>query len=206
MYFPVLHGSVLAVYLFHTQCFVSADPGCLLHAASALSLSVTVSLFPMSVSLLLSCTEAHLFTVWIPPRGGVECYLSFSVRPPLVWSSPGSSMSLEMVLSHGLYDWVVVCCVMTASYSLPCWWTGRSPPCLGFCKQCCSQHRRASMFSNWSFLRIHAQERDCCLRWGLGCWLPEEPLLLPTMAAPTCFPSGSAGGPPSPHPSSVSRM
>ena len=51
------------------------------------------------------------------------------------------------------------------------------------------------MFSNWSFLRIHAQERDCCLRWGLGCWLPEEPLLLPTMAAPTSFPAAVREGP-----------
>ena len=41
-----------------------------------------------------------------------------------------------------------------------CRWTFRLLPCLGYCKQCCNEHGGASIFSNYSFLQIYAQEWD----------------------------------------------
>ena len=37
-------------------------------------------------------------------------------------------------------------------------------PCLGYCKQCCCEHRGACIFSHYSFVWIYAQEN----RWGNG--------------------------------------
>lgn len=201
----MLYSSVLAVYLFYMQHFVSADPKLLLILLLPFP-SVTVSLFPMSASLLLLCTEAHLFTVWIPPRGGVECYLSFSVPPPHFWCD-----HLQAHPCH--WKWccltvfmtVIVCCVMTASYSLPCRGTGGQLLVLAFVNSAAANTGVRLCFPIGVFLGYTPRSRDCCLRWGLCCWLPEEPLLPPTMAAPTCFPSDS-GGPPSPHPASVPRV
>ena len=37
---------------------------------------------------------------------------------------------------------------------------GGLPPCLGYCDQCCCEHRRACTFLNYVFLWISAQEQD----------------------------------------------
>ena len=44
-------------------------------------------------------------------------------------------------------------------------WTIRLLPCLGYCKQCCYEHRGACIFLNYSFVQIYAQWRDCWVIW-----------------------------------------
>ena len=39
-------------------------------------------------------------------------------------------------------------CVWITSSPFICWWTLRLLPCLGYCKQCCSEHGGAWIFSN----------------------------------------------------------
>ena len=39
--------------------------------------------------------------------------------------------------------------------------TFRLLPCLGYCKQCCHEHRGACIFSNQIFLQLYAWEWDC---------------------------------------------
>ena len=58
---------------------------------------------------------------------------------------------------------VCVCvCVCVSHLLCPflCGWAFRLLPCLGSCKQCCSEHWGACTFSDYSFVQIHAQE------WG----------------------------------------
>ena len=38
-------------------------------------------------------------------------------------------------------------------------------PCPGYCKQCCNDHWRACVFLNYGFLRVYAQQWDCCVTW-----------------------------------------
>ena len=37
-----------------------------------------------------------------------------------------------------------------------CWWALGLFPCLGYCKQCCSEHWGACVFLNYGFLRVYA--------------------------------------------------
>ena len=47
------------------------------------------------------------------------------------------------------------------SYPFLCWWTFVLFPCLSYCKWCCYEHWGSCIFSNYVFLQIYAQERDC---------------------------------------------
>ena len=38
-------------------------------------------------------------------------------------------------------------------------------PYLGYCGQCCYEHRGACIFLNYSFVQIHAQDWDCWIIW-----------------------------------------
>ena len=46
-----------------------------------------------------------------------------------------------------------------------CQRTSRLLPCLGYCKQHCSEYRSACIFLNYGFLEIYAHEWDCCITW-----------------------------------------
>ena len=58
-------------------------------------------------------------------------------------------------------------------------WIPRLPQCLGHCKECCSEHWSASIFSNYRFAWIYAQEWDCRVIWKLYFQFLKEP--------PYCF-------------------
>ena len=60
-----------------------------------------------------------------------------------------------------LRGWVIFHCVPYLLYPFICRWTFRWLPCLGCCKQCCSEHWGARIFLNCGFLQIRAQEWDC---------------------------------------------
>ena len=71
-------------------------------------------------------------------------------------------MLLQMVLFHSFHGWVIFDCIYYIFfYPFPCWWTFRLLPCLGYCKECCSEHWGAGSFSNYGFPWIYAQEWDC---------------------------------------------
>ena len=61
-----------------------------------------------------------------------------------------------------------------------CQQTFRLFPCLGYCEQCCYEHRDACVFLNYSFVQICAQEWDCSIIWKHYFQVFEEPLY--------CFP------------------
>ena len=108
----------------------------------------------------------------------------------LVWSLPGPSMLLWMALFHS-FLWLTLCCVCGPRRLHPftCWWTLRSLPWLGYCKQWCCEHRAACVFLNQHFVWVCARERGC---WTI-CW-PEALHTVFTVAAPTYTPTHSAGG------------
>ena len=54
-------------------------------------------------------------------------------------------------------------------------WTFRFLPCLGYCKQCCSEHWDACICSNYGFLWIYAQEWDSWIIWQLYFQFFKEP-------------------------------
>ena len=53
----------------------------------------------------------------------------------------------------------------TPSLSIHCWCTSRLFPSLGYCKECCCEHRSACIFLNCSFVWVYAQEWDCQIIW-----------------------------------------
>ena len=68
---------------------------------------------------------------------------------------PGRQQSLgSQKVRH---DWVT----KTPSLFSHCWCTSRLFPSLGYCKECCCEHRSACIFLNCSFVWIYAQEWDC---------------------------------------------
>ena len=80
------------------------------------------------------------------------------------------------------YGQVVFLCLYIPHLLYPfiCRWTFRLFPCLGYCEQCCYEHRGACIFLNYSFVWIYAQEWDCWIIWQLYFQCFEEP--------PYCFP------------------
>ena len=80
-------------------------------------------------------------------------------------------MLLQMTLFHAFYGWVIFYCVYIYIphflYPFICQWTFRLFPCLGFCKECCCEHRGAFIFLNYSFVLVYAQEWDCWIIWQL---------------------------------------
>ena len=99
------------------------------------------------------------------------------------YQSLGPSILLQMAVFHAFTGWVVFHCMCVYMcvrvcvcvcvvyiyiyiyihtphllYPFLCQWTGRLLPCLGCCKQCCSEHWGARILSNHAFLQIYAQE------------------------------------------------
>ena len=75
-----------------------------------------------------------------------------------------------MRISSCIYDaadGIILFFFMAESYSIPhlnpfiCWWTFRLFPCLGYCEECCYEHKGACIFLNDSFVWICVQEWDC---------------------------------------------
>ena len=58
--------------------------------------------------------------------------------------------------------WVIFHCIYVPHLLYPflCWWTFRLLPCLGYYKQCCSEHWGTCIISDHVFLPIYAQEWD----------------------------------------------
>ena len=98
----------------------------------------------------------------------------------LVWSSLVASLLLQMALFHSFYGWVVFLYIyiyiyiyihtymIPYLYSFICWWTFRLFPLLGYCEECCYEHRGAWIFLNYSFVSCSAvsyyyDPMDCSL-------------------------------------------
>ena len=64
-----------------------------------------------------------------------------------------------MILFIAEYMYCV--CVPQLPYPFVCWWTSRSLPCPGYCKQCCNEHWGA-----WSFSILVSLE--CILSSGIA--------------------------------------
>ena len=63
------------------------------------------------------------------------------------------------ILQARILEWVAFCFSRGSFYpSVDI--LGGLPPCLGYCDQCCCEHRRACTFLNYVFLWISAQEQD----------------------------------------------
>ena len=92
----------------------------------------------------------------------------------LVWSSLGPSILLQMALFCSFHDWVIFHCIYAPHLLFPflCWWTLKLFPCLGCCKQGCSEHWRACIFSKKHLLNACL----CYLRAGSwGNWARHLP-------------------------------
>ena len=88
--------------------------------------------------------------------------ISSNISPPRsdllhsVWQSLGPSTLLPMASFHSFqFLWIYV---PHLPYPFPCWWAFRWLPCLGHCKQCCSEHWGAYVLLDHVFLWIYAQE------------------------------------------------
>ena len=65
-------------------------------------------------------------------------------------------------------DWHFHCvCAPRLLYPLICQWIYRLFPCLGYCEQCCYEHRSVCIFLNYSFVQIYDQEWDDEIIWQL---------------------------------------
>ena len=53
-------------------------------------------------------------------------------------------------------------------------------PCLGYCEQCCNEHKGACIFFKGSFVHIYAYEQDCWVIWQFYIQFSQE--------SPYCFP------------------
>ena len=97
---------------------------------------------------LSSCgSRAQLLrSMWDPPRTGFEPVSSALAGRFPTTAPPGKP------IPHLFYPFI-------------CRWTFGLFPCLDYCKYCCYEHRGACIFSNYIFVRIHAQEWDCWIIW-----------------------------------------
>ena len=76
---------------------------------------------------------------------------SFSVLLHSVWQSLGPSMFLQMASFHS-FQWLIFHCIYVSHLDpFLCSWVFRLLPCPGYCKQCCSEHWGACIFSNYGF-------------------------------------------------------
>ena len=129
---------------------------------------VTISLFSTFVTLCFVdkfiCTI--FFRFHIQTISYDICLFLFDLLHS-VWQSLGPSMLLQMTLFCSFYGWVTFHYIHVPHLLYPflCWWIFRLLPCLGYCKQCCNEHWGAYIFSNYGFLQIYAQERDCWIIW-----------------------------------------
>ena len=66
-----------------------------------------------------------------------------------------------------LNGWVIFHCIYAPYLLYPflCRRTLSLFPCLGYCKQCCSEHWGECIFLNYGFLHMYAQEWDCWIIW-----------------------------------------
>ena len=70
-------------------------------------------------------------------------------------------MLLQVALFHSLWmSNIPLYICTTSSYPFLCWWTFRLLPCLGYCKQCCSEHWGSCILLDYVFFQIHAQDWD----------------------------------------------
>ena len=87
-----------------------------------------------SVSLVLICRQFHLYILYSSHKW---YYLRFVF---LV-----ATMLLKITLFHSFYGQIVFHCnymyVPHLLYPIPCWWACKLFPCLGYCEQCCYEHR-----------------------------------------------------------------
>ena len=65
-------------------------------------------------------------------------------------------------------------------YPFICHWTLRLSPCLGYCEQCCCEHRGTCISLISSFVRVYTQDWYCWILWQLYFQFFEKP--------PYCFP------------------
>ena len=78
----------------------------------------------------------------------------------------GPSMLLQMALFCSFCGWVLFHCIYAPHlYPFLYWWLFRLLSCLGYCKQCCSEHWAACIFLNYGFLQVFAQEYNCWTVW-----------------------------------------
>ena len=59
-------------------------------------------------------------------------------------------MLLQMALFCSFDGWVVVCCICVRQLLYIYQWTLRLLPCLGYCEECCFEHRDACIVLNYS--------------------------------------------------------
>ena len=121
----------------------------------------------LSLSLCFVSKFICVISFWIPHLKDVTWYFSFSVLLHSVWHSIGPSVLLQMLLLHS-FKWLnniplYIC--TTSSLSIPLSMTFRLLPCLGYCKQCSSEHWGACILSDHVFLRIYAHKRNCGVLW-----------------------------------------
>lgn len=89
---------------------------------------------------LTSLSVINFRSIQVAANGIISFFLWFSNSP------------LYVCTSHLLYPFF-------------CQWAFRLFPYLGFCKQRCCKHWGACSFSNYGFLQIQAQGRDCWIIW-----------------------------------------
>ena len=79
-------------------------------------------------------------------------YSSLSCLTHSVWECPGPSVSLQAVWSFLWLSDTLLYVYHSLLYPFLHLWALRLLPCPGYCKPCCSEHRRACIFLTYNFL------------------------------------------------------
>ena len=75
-----------------------------------------------------------------------------------------------------------------------CWWSFKLFPCLGYCEQCCNEHRSSCIFLNDSFVCIYIQEWDCWIMLVLYLVFCRTSTLFSIVVAPIRIPTNKVWG------------
>ena len=122
----------------------------------------THSLLSVSVSLFLFGRWAHLCHILDFTYKWYCAVFVFVWLTSLSWESLAASMWLQMALlcSFSWLSSILLYIVSNLLYPFICPWTFSLFTHLGYCEQCCSEHRGVRIFFNYSFIWVYSQEWD----------------------------------------------
>ena len=132
----------------------------------------------------------------MPHTSNIIWYLSFYLWLPLVWSSLGPPVLLQMALLLS-FSWLcnIPLSVSHLLYPLLCGWIFSLLPCLDSCAQGCSEHGCACVVLDYSFAWAYAREWGGCIVRQLYFYSFQKPrMLFSVVVGPISFLTHSVAG------------
>ena len=159
-----VHRSMLVIHFKYSPVFMSIPNSLTIPPHLA-----TISSFSKSVSLLLSCKQVHLYHFFLDST--YKGYRVIFLLPCLTYFTQDDNLGPSMLLQMALFHSFRFLCIYVPHLPYPrlCWWTFRSRPCHGYCKQCYNEYWGVHVLLNHDFLWIYAQEWNShCFFFFLG--------------------------------------